>query len=269
MPETTDRPAPRRSASRRPAPRRREDHAGGAGSLLDDPERHPLRPGGAVCELGRVVVLAPHPDDESLGCGGLLALLADAGRPAHVVVVTDGTKSHDSPTWPPSRLRTLRETEAQQAVGHLGHERRVEFLRHPDCGLPAEGTPAFEAAADRLQALLADLRPDTLVVPWRRDPHCDHVATWALARARRDPAVRWLEYPVWAWTDADAAPLAHEAAAWRLDVSSVLDRKRRAVAAHRSQTTHLIDDDPNGFVLRPDVLAHFERPWELFLDPTE
>ena len=244
-----------------------EPRASAPRSLLDDPERHPLRPAGAAAALGRVVVLAPHADDESLGCGGLLALLADAGRPAHVVVVTDGARSHASPTWPPARLRALREVEAQRAVRHLGHGPRVEFLRHADCGLPDEGTAAFEAAADRLQALVADLAPDTVVVPWRRDPHCDHVATWRLAAARRDPAVRWVEYPVWAWTDAAAAPRDDEAAAWRIDVSAALDRKGRAVGAHRSQTTRLIDDDPGGFVLEPAVLAHFERPWELFLDP--
>lgn len=236
-------------------------------TLLDAPERHPLLPDGAVCDLGRVVILAPHADDESLGCGGLLALLADAGCPAHVVVVTDGTRSHDSETWPPEKLRALREAEAQRAVRHLGHDRRVEFLRHTDCGLPDEGTDAFEAAADRLAELVADLAPDTLVVPWRRDPHCDHVATWQLAHARRDPSVRWVEYPVWAWTDRDAAPLDGEATAWRVDVSSVVKRKAQAVAAHRSQTTRLIDDDPDGFLLEPSMLAHFERPWELFLDP--
>ena len=236
-------------------------------SLLDDPERHPLRPGGAALDLGRVVVLAPHPDDESLGCGGLLGLLADAGRPAHVVVVTDGTRSHTSATWPPSRLRALREVEARRAVRHLGHGSRVEFLRFPDCGLPARGTDAFEAAADRMAALVAELRPDTLLVPWRRDPHCDHVATWELAQARRDPDVRWIEYPVWAWANAEAAPRPDEATAWRLDVTATVDRKTEAVAAHRSQTTPMIDDDPDGFILEPGMLAHFRRPWELYLDP--
>lgn len=240
-------------------------------SLLLDPERHEVRPAEAARALGRVVVLAPHADDESLGCGGLLALLAEAGVPAHVVVVTDGTKSHpNSASHPAPRLRALREAEALAAVGHLGHAGRVEFLRHPDSGLPAEGTAAFDAAAGRLRSLLDDLRPDTLLVPWRRDPHCDHEGTWRLARARRAEGVRWLEYPVWAWPhahDAAVAPHDGEAAAWRLDVSSVAERKARAVAAHRSQTTDLIGDDPDGFRLLPDVLAHFQRPWELFVEP--
>lgn len=239
-----------------------------ASSLLHDPERHAIRPPHAVRDLGRTVVLAPHADDESLGCGGLLAALAQEGLPAHVVVVTDGTGSHrNSPSWPAPRLRALRETEAQRAVGHLGHEGRVEFLRLPDSGLPATDTLAFEAAADRLATLLDDLRPDTVLVPWRRDPHCDHEGTWQLAAARRRGDVRWIEYPVWAWVHPHAAPLDDEATAWRLDVSGVLDAKERAVAAHRSQTTRLIDDDPDGFQLQPDVLAHFQRPWELFLEP--
>lgn len=237
-------------------------------SLLDDPESHPLLDPASVYELGPTVVLAPHPDDETLACGGLLASLARAGVPATVVVVTDGCQSHpNSEAFPAPTLRTVREIEAQRAVRLLGHGSRIEFLRFPDCGLPAPGDDGFEAAADRLGAVLDDLRPQTLVVPWRRDPHCDHEATWALAWARRPPGARWIEYPVWAWTDPEAAPRGDEAAAWRLDVSDHLERKGRAVAAHRSQTTDLIADDPEGFRLSPDVLALFERPWELFLDP--
>ncbi|OZC02505.1 PIG-L deacetylase family protein [Rubricoccus marinus] len=238
-------------------------------TLLDDPEALPLLAPEAVRDLGRVVVLAPHPDDESLGCGGLLALLAEAGIPAWVIVVTDGTRSHASAAYPPSRLRVLRESEAQEAVAQLGHAGRVRFLRFPDCGLPAPDTLAFEDAAADLADAIRALAPDTLLVPWRRDPHCDHEATWQLARARVHLGVRWLEYPVWAWASREAAPLAPEARAWRLDISPVLAQKARAVAAHRSQTTRLIDDDPDGFILLPEVLARFERPWELFLDPTD
>lgn len=237
-------------------------------SLLDDPEAHDLRDAASVFDLGPTVVLAPHPDDESLACGGLLAALARAGVPATVVVVTDGCQSHpNSGAYPGPKLRTLREVEAQRAVRLLGHGARIEFMRFPDCGLPEPGTEAFEAAADRLAGLVYDLRPQTLLVPWRRDPHCDHEATWALAWARRRPTVRWIEYPVWAWTDPEAAPHDSEATAWRLDVSDHLDRKAKAIAAHRSQMTDLIADDPEGFRLAPEVLELFHRPWELFLDP--
>lgn len=241
-------------------------------SLLLRPERHPLRPPEAALALGPTVVLAPHPDDESLGCGGLLATLAAAGVPARVVVVTDGTRSHpSSQAYPAPRLRRLREAEARAAVAALGMASGdVAFLRHPDCGLPEEGTPAHASAAEALAAALVGAR--TVLVPWRRDPHCDHVATWALARAavaRMTRAPRWVEYPVWAWPNAASgvAPQDGEVTPWRLDVSAHAGRKREAIGAHRSQTTRLIDDDPEGFVLAPEMLAHFERPWELFLDP--
>jgi len=238
-------------------------------SLLLDPERHPLRPADAVRALGRTVVLAPHPDDESLGCGGLLALLAAHGVPARVVVVTDGAMSHPgSAAYPVARLRALREAEAREAVAALGVD-DVAFLRHSDCGMPAPGSAAFQAAADALADVLADA--DTVLVPWRRDPHCDHVGTWALAAAavaRLDGPPRWIEYPVWAWPHADTevAPQVGEAEVWRLDIGPVRPQKRRAIAAHRSQTG-LITDDPDGFQLAPDMLAHFARPWELFLEP--
>lgn len=238
-------------------------------TLLQSPTRHPLCPAPTVRALGQTVVVAPHPDDESLGCGGLLALLAEARMRPRVVVVTDGARSHASAAYPPARLAALREAEARAAVAVLGlAPGDVAFLDLPDCGVPEAGPP-FDAAAATLAGHLAGA--DTVVVPWRRDPHCDHEATWALARAavaRLGAAPRWLEYPVWAWEHAasDRAPQPGEAVAWRLDVASVLGRKRRAVAAHVSQTTALIDDDPDGFVLAPAVLAHFDRPWELYLD---
>lgn len=237
-------------------------------SLLDAPERHRLCPPGTVRALGTVVVLAPHADDESLGCGGLLALLADAGQAAHVVVVTDGSASHPGSTlFPPARLAVLREAEAADAVAALGHAGRVHSLRLADGDLPAPGTDAFERAADRLAALAAQIGAETLVVPWRRDPHPDHEATWRLAHARRDPAVRWVEYPVWAWARGSAPPTAADAAAWRLDIRSAADRKAAAIAAHRSQYAGIVTDSPDAFQLSDTILAHFRRPWELFLDP--
>lgn len=237
-------------------------------SLLDAPERHPLCPPETVHRLGTVVVLAPHADDESLGAGGLLALLADAGQAAHVVVVTDGSRSHPgSRAYPPARLAALREREAAEAVAHLGHAGRLHALRYPDCGLPAEGTDAFAQAADALGLLLADLKADTLVVPWRRDPHCDHEAVWRLARACRRSGVRWIEYPVWAWTRPETAPTEADATAWRLDTAGAAERKAAAIAAHRSQYAGIVTDSPDAFQLPDAMLAHFRHPWELFLDP--
>lgn len=243
-------------------------------SLLLEPELHQLLPPETVAQCGCTVVVAPHPDDESLGCGGLLALLADRGNDVHVVVMTDGSRSHpNSAAYPAARLAPLRERETLDALAALGVLASAAcFLRYPDCGLPVADTPAFDQAVAQIRQMLARLAPATLVLPWRRDPHCDHEATWSLWKAAvagmpRPP--RWLEYPIWAWTQAksEVAPRASEGRAWRIDISSVLARKARAIAQHRSQTSALIHDDPGGFRLQPEMLAHFAQPWELFIEP--
>lgn len=242
-------------------------------SLLSGPDQHPLFSPATVRTLGSVLVAAPHPDDESLGCGGLLALCAQSGIPTHVVVMTDGSRSHPhSLSYPAARLAAVREDETRAALAELGLPAAwVTFLRHPDGALPLVDTPFFKKTAARLHAMLLALAPATLFVPWRRDPHCDHEATWQLFRQAIQSLPqppRWLEYPIWAWPHAESgiAPQAGEVRAWRLDITPVLARKEKAIARHRSQTGTLIHDDPSGFTLEPAMLAYFAQPWELFLE---
>ncbi len=245
-------------------------------SLLFDPERHELFPAQRVWELGATVVVAPHPDDESLGCGGVLALLAEAEKSPKVIVVTDGSRSHpNSKSHPQEKLAELRERETLLATEALGlRSDSVHFLRYRDCGLPPLESQAFTAAAERCAGLLEMLGIESIFVPWRRDPHCDHELTWQLFHAavrQLSTAPRWLEYPVWAWEHAatDVAPREEEASAWRLDISTVADRKNRAIQQHRSQLGEVIRDDPKGFALTPAMLAHFSRGWELFIEPKD
>lgn len=239
-----------------------------------EPTGPPLLPAEFAVTLGSTIVFAPHPDDESLGCGGLLALLAATDCAPQVVVMTDGSRSHPhSLSFPASRLAALREVETLLAMEALGlPAASLQFLRYPDCGLPAKGSADFNSTVDRLRSLLRSFAPETILVPGRGDPHCDHAATWevlhaAVARLPNPP--RWLEYPVWGWIGA-ANELAEEIKArdsWRIDISPVLQRKQAAIAQHRSQLGAVIQDDPAGFVLPPAMLAHFAQPWELFITP--
>jgi LmbE family N-acetylglucosaminyl deacetylase len=239
-----------------------------------DPESLPLLPADTVFGFGPTLVVAPHPDDESLGCGGAIALLRQAGLPVWVLVVSDGSGSHpNSRRYPPARLAALREREALAALALLGvPAAAVTFLRLPDRAVPRAGDAGFSAAVARCRAVLAGLpiRPDTLLLPWRRDPHTDHRAAWELLDAALDGACppRRLEYPVWLWDlgQPGDAPLPGEARGWRLAIGDVLPRKLAAIAAHRSQTTPLIDDDPDGFILPPEMLARVSRPWEVYLE---
>ncbi len=167
---------------------------------------------------GTCLILAPHPDDESLGCGGLIAACMAAGRPPLVVVLTDGAGSHPgSLAYPPERLRAVRAEEVRQAAAALGlAPERVLFLGQPDTAAPTEG-PAFDAV---VAALMGMIEPDctALLAPWRHDPHCDHEAASLIASAVAAQAlVRHVAYPVWGWTlPAEASISGPPAAGFRL-----------------------------------------------------
>lgn len=131
------------------------------------------------------MVLVPHPDDETLGCGGLLATAASLHLELKVAFLTDGGGSHlGSPTWPRARLVQTRRLEALLATGRLGVEATdVAFLGWPDGHPFVAGSPAFEAALLRLEILSRGLKPRSIWATWEREPHADHRATAELADA--------------------------------------------------------------------------------------
>jgi LmbE family N-acetylglucosaminyl deacetylase len=206
-------------------------------------------------------VVAPHPDDESLGCGGLIAKLAAVGRSFHTLFVTDGGASHPaSIKWPRHRLTAQREREAADALHFLGiggHART--FLRLRDSDMPHSKSAEWKAVLVAAAEVVREFCPDLALLPWRRDPHCDHRASWHLAQAAIRPTKALplcLEYAIWL-DELGAAhdfPRPGEAELVAIDVSSELTCKRDAIAAHRTQITSLIDDDPNGFRLMPETI---------------
>ena len=248
--------------------------ASAASSLLAHPERLPLHPPDAVQAFGATLVVAPHPDDESLGCGGALALLARYGADVRVLFMSDGTGSHpNSPTYPAPRLAALREAEAHAALAALGLAPSVaRFLRLKDTRVPFQTDADFEQAVLRCRAEVEAFAPTTMLLPWRRDPHGDHQASWQIVQAAVEnlPSVpRLVEYPVWIWEHLASGdvPQRTHMTAWRLDVRGVLPEKRAAIEAHRSQASDLIKDDPGGFRLKPSMISHFLTPWEVYLEP--
>jgi LmbE family N-acetylglucosaminyl deacetylase len=216
----------------------------------------------------RPLLLAPHPDDESLGCGGLIAAACDAGVAPVVVILTDGVASHpDSPTYPPRKLRALREQEARHAVAALGlPPQHLYFVRATDTRLPAAGA-MFETYMKRLGVIGRRHACSLVLAPWQADPHCDH-ETAALMAARLAAETGWalLSYPVWGWLR-DGAEWFDEPRrnGWRLDISAQMARKLQAIAAHESQYGGLIQDSPGGFTLPPELLRIFARSFEVYI----
>jgi len=216
----------------------------------------------------RPLILAPHPDDESLGCGGLIAAATAAHLAPEVLIMTDGAGSHPgSRAFPPARLAELREQEARAAARQLGlPAKNLHFLRYADTELPRLG-PSFEAAVAHVAALAAAKKCGLIVGPWAGDPHCDHLAGAMIARAAALQAgVALVSYPVWGWLRPvpehdDRAHLT----GWRLDIAPHVPAKQRAIAAHVSQHGGLITDSPHGFTLPKNLLDIAARPYEVFI----
>jgi LmbE family N-acetylglucosaminyl deacetylase len=212
--------------------------------------------------VARAVVVGPHPDDEVLGAGGLMALLAQQGSAVVVVAVTDGEASHPGSARTDG-LAARRTDESLQALTELGVDPANRLrLRVPDGGIAAdEGR-----VADEIAALLQP--GDIVVATWRDDGHPDHEATGrAAALACGRVGGRLLQYPVWTWHWAapgdSRVPWDHAA---RVDLpTDVVAAKRRAMACFASQVEPLGDRPEDAPILPAHVLDRFGRDWETFL----
>jgi LmbE family N-acetylglucosaminyl deacetylase len=202
------------------------------------------------------LVVAPHPDDETLGCGVAIMRKRDAGRPVDIVIVSDGALAEPA-VGSPAEMAALRVVEARRACARLGvDEEHVHFLDFPDAGVAEH----LDAVADALGALITRLRPEQLLIPVSCEGHPDHDATNRAARAaavRIAYPGRVLEYPVWLWTHwpwtagygqpaagrrvtrllLDPVDRVREVRPLLVDASGYRDRQRVALAEHASQIT--------------------------------
>jgi LmbE family N-acetylglucosaminyl deacetylase len=230
----------------------------------------PIVPWQDVTGTQPFIVLSPHPDDESLGIGGLIALARRDHQDVSIVAVTDGAGSHPrSLTYPRERLIALRRAEMEEAGRILNvAPNHITQLGLPDSAAPKCGS-AFDRAAATVSEIVTITSAASLFVTWRHDPHCDHEAAGVLADEvrRRHPKIRLWAYPVWGWhlspKDEVTAP---SPSGYRVDVTEVMAIKRDAIAAHASQMTDLIKDDPDGFRFNETTLAPFLSPYEYFIE---
>lgn len=167
--------------------------------------------------VGRVLALAAHPDDESAGCAGTLALLAASGADVHVLFATRGEATWGA-TAPPEEVGRRRAAEAAESCRLLG-TRAPAFLGLPDGGLPGREAEIGGLLAEHVRAA----RPEVVLVPWFLDGHPDHRAlSDALEHAGLDPATEVWGYETWT-----ALPPTR-----LVDVTRVMHLKEASMAAH-------------------------------------
>jgi LmbE family N-acetylglucosaminyl deacetylase len=171
-----------------------------------------------------VVVIAPHPDDESIGCGGALRLHADRGDRVVVLFMTSGEKALKH--LPKEEVWRTREAEAAAAAEILGVA-RIQFFRHRDWQLDEH----LDQAAEQVRAEIERESPSAVYLPHPLDAHPDHrAAHLAFRRALRDggqdDAMAAMAYEVW-------TPMTRHN--HLVDVGGVMPAKIRAVRCHASQ----------------------------------
>jgi LmbE family N-acetylglucosaminyl deacetylase len=214
-----------------------------------------------------LVVLAAHPDDETLGAGGLLHAAASRLDRTTVVIASDGAASHaNSPTHTSIRLAEMRRDETAAALQVLSPGAELVQLGLPD-GRLADQLPAI---IDRLDEVLGADTDAWLLSTWLYDGHPDHATTALAARAvaKRRSRTRLFEYPIWFWhiADPDHVAPSFEKAVRRFDLAPS-DRQARADAIERypSQVHDLSDRAGDEALLPKGFLAHFDRDREFLL----
>jgi LmbE family N-acetylglucosaminyl deacetylase len=176
-----------------------------------------------------ILVVAPHPDDESIGCGGTICLHHRQGDRVQAVFLTSGERGIADVS--PETARAIRESEAR-AAGELLLLDRLDFLRLPD----SEVAEHIESGASQVRAVLKALAPDVIYLPHPSEAHPDHQA--ALPLVRKALASSQVEngiapflpelrvYEVW-------SPMTIHG--WSEDISPFMRRKLAAVRCYQSQ----------------------------------
>lgn len=168
-----------------------------------------------------ILIVAPHPDDECIGCGGVLACY---GSQCDVVVVTDGSRG--SRELSPSRIKMIREREFYEEIHSIKvNEYRMlsfadgELFKHPDCFKDLDFT-----------------KYDVVFLPWVNDNHPDHTATYVFAKKRlkdQNAQARVYQYEVHVpFSNPDSM----------IDITDVIDSKVELIRFHKSQIKYICYD---------------------------
>ena len=182
--------------------------------------------------MKKILIISPHPDDESIGCGGTICAHYEAGDIVEVIFLTSGEKGGHG--IPEDETKTIREREAKDAAVIL-HLSNTEFWREPDGAF--EATPVN---ANRLNTKIVTFKPDIIYVTHDLEEHPDHKAAALLVKKTIADLGEDIAKPlVWmyeVWTPIQK--MDHI-----VDISTYVEIKRKAIEAHKSQCDVLKFDE--------------------------
>jgi LmbE family N-acetylglucosaminyl deacetylase len=204
-------------------------------------------------EEQELIVVAPHPDDETLGAGGLIHYYAQRQLRVTVVSVTDGEAACPEV----EDLAHLRQCELRHALRTLTPQ-PIEIIR---LGLPDGGVEAARTAlADALNSLVS--RHCLLVGPFERDGHTDHDATGAVTQqVALERGLTVAAYPIWAWHQATPEIFSGRSVVGLPLSPETRAAKQKAIRCYTSQ----LRERTGGPIVPSHVLSYFDRPYEVFL----
>jgi LmbE family N-acetylglucosaminyl deacetylase len=219
--------------------------------------------------LGATLVFAPHADDETLGCGALIARKRNDGLPVDVIFITDGSASHPGhPRLAPAEIAALRRREARAALAFLGVESEaIHFLDAPDGQLPTLPPRQRREIVLRLTELLLALKPQEIFLPCSPDGSSEHEAAFVLiheAVRRSGSQVQVWQYPVWSWWN-PLLLLQHTIRSricCRVPAEDFRFMKLKAIGCYQSQTAPLAPEPHPS--LPPELVRLFETDEEYF-----
>ena len=169
-----------------------------------------------INDTDKILVVAPHADDESIGCGGLLSLY---GKQCDLLLVTDGRKGHVSNKYSDEELIKIRKQEFIEAA-NLAHVHKCFFL-------DIEDTKTLENKQTIYKFNIKDY--DYIFVPNRYENQVDHsclLKIFTKMKKIQHSKAKLFEYEVW-------TPM--QSPTWYLDISSVIENKKKMIAVHKSQ----------------------------------
>ena len=222
-------------------------------------------------EAGSIMIIAPHPDDEVLGCGGMLAGRTSTGKRTEVLFLTEGDAAHQGCcTAQANQIGAERRGLAYGASDILGVPKgQLHFLDGRDGRLPRKGQDGFTDLAEKIAKYLEKFEPEVIFCPHPFEGWSDHMAAEELTRSALDRLTyqpRLYHYCVWFWY---SMPLAR---AWRIDwrKARLLDIAEQVPLKRQAMRTYLDALAPCGHPwvgkLPPEFLRAFDWDKELFFE---